>query len=220
MKRLFLSILILFTALPFFALGLQHDIFLGESRGLDTAFVFGQGKVRNSVGLFFDSHYTLKETHEEYSYSYSYGSTENDSHNRNLEHIEAQTFGVYYQFDWSTTFIHIGSVGLGIDLPVQVGIGVDTGCGLNLLGSLCPAAKFEFRKFDLFLGYKFTALLYEAIEEIPFAKSSVTIGIRYNLKKGGSGKASKITKKVDTPDSSSESNVNIIPGSDIKTISE
>ena len=210
MKRLFFSILIFFTVIPLFAVELQHDIFLGESSGLDTAFVFGNGKVKNGVGLYYDTHNSITMVYYDYR----------SSDYRIPEPITVQSFGVYYQLDWSTTFFNIGPVGFGIDLPLQIGIGYDSGCGLNLLGNLCPSTMFKFNKFDLFLGYKFTTLLYEAVTEKPFIKSSVTLGIRYNLNKGSSGKISGITTKLEAPDSSSNSKVNIIPGNDIKTIYE
>ena len=47
MKKLFLSIILSLAVLPFFALGLQHDAFVGESDGLDTAILFGQNKIKN-----------------------------------------------------------------------------------------------------------------------------------------------------------------------------
>ena len=218
MKKLFLSIILVLGALPFFALELQHDAFIGDSLGLDTAVVFGQGKIKNAVGLYFDAHQTY--VYDEYS---SYSPNPEDS-SITYSNITAMNFGLYYQFTWSPTFANFGNFGIGMDLPLQIGIGANSAHGVNIFAGLVPAFKFEFQKLDLLIGYRLTGLLAEAVQDLPFMKSACTISVRYNIKKGGAVKSSGNTKTTgktksgDLPDTSSDSKVNVIPGSDIKTI--
>ena len=219
MKRLFLSILMIFTALPIFALELQHDIFLGESDGFDTAIVFDSGKIKNSVGLYYDSHDTVDDSSEssynDYSYSYSsYGSNHSDHDKR----VSAIDLGLYYQFTWSPNFVELGNFAMGMDIPVQIGFGYDSYYIINCNISLSPAFKFEFRKFDLLIGYKGSVLIAEAIYGMPFFKNSCTLGIRYSIKKGATITSSETNSSTEAPDNSSQPKVNIIPGTDIKTI--
>ena len=217
MKKLFLSIILSLAVLPFFALELQHDAFVGDSDGLDTAIVFDKGKIKNLVGIYFETHDTrLYEDHHDSGNPYN----PYDSGNK----VFAINLGVYYQFTWSPTFTKIGNIGLGMDLPLQIGVCYDNVCMLNFFAGLVPAFKVEFNKFDLLIGYRATLLLREAVEEMPFLKSACTIGIRYNLKKGGavtsssSNSSSGKSTPIEAPSGSSESKVNVIPGSDIKTI--
>lgn len=220
MKKLFLSIILSLAALPFFALGLQHEAFVGDSDGLDTAIVFDKGKIKNLVGVYFETHDTrLYEDHHDSGNPYDpYDSYDSGSK------VSAINLGVYYQFTWSPTFTKIGNIGLGMDLPLQIGVCYDNVCMLNFFAGLVPAFKVEFNKFDLLIGYRATLLLREAVEEMPFLKSACTIGIRYNLKKGAavtsssSNSSSGKSTPIEAPAGSSESKVNVIPGSDIKTI--
>lgn len=223
MKRFFLSIFLILSAAPFFALGLQHDLIVGEANALDTALVFGDGKFKNAIGIYYESHETSQPEYENHSSdrSSSYGYIPTSS-NRNTEHSNGA--GLYYQFSWTPNFTNIGNIGIGMDLPLQLGIGADSVYGMNLIVGLTPAFKVEFNKFDLLIGYKSTILLAEASSGVPCLKSSATIGIRYSLKKGSSGaKATKSSTRssqtsTDSPDNSSQQKVNIIPGTDIKTI--
>ena len=223
MKRLFLSILIIFTALPFFAVGLQHEAYFGDSDGLNTALVFGTGKIKNSVGLYFESYQTYLHSNHQESQSHS-SSYPLDPYREN-EKVYNMNLGVFYQFTWSPTFKKIGNIGIGMDLPLQIGFCYDAVCGANLSASLVPAFKIEFSKCDLLIGYRAELLLREATDDLPFLKSACTIGIRYNIKgktkastkSSGKKSSSKFTSKQVTEDSDYQE-VNIIPGSDIKTI--
>lgn len=228
MKKIILSILLILSTTHFFALGLQHDIFLGESKGLDTAFVFGSDKFKNSVGLYFDSHDTLVRRYESNGYNgRQSGNSYSQSH---YEYIEkpASNLGVYYQFTWSPTFTRISNIGIGMDLPLQVGICADNIQGMNIFVGLVPAFKCEFNKADLLIGYRLTFLVAEATQGVMPFKSACTIGVRYTLKKRAgaktsSGKSTSISikkKTSDVPADSGNSDVNIIPGTDIKTIAD
>ena len=162
MKKLFLSIILSLAILPFFALELQHDVFVGESDGLDTAILFGQNKIKNGVGLYFDTHWTKIKDYDHHSsgssysgsgYSgssgYSGGSSSgysggsSSSYDSETISTEALTFGLYYQFSWGTNFFNIGNVGFGLELPVQLGIGFDSVYSVNIFGGICPSFKFE-----------------------------------------------------------------------------
>jgi len=226
MKKLFLSIILIMAALPIFALELQHDAFLGESKGFDTAVVFSKGKIKNSVGLFIDSHYT-KDSDADDLYSDSSNSyTSTHSYFSNKNTVQVTNVGLYYQFTWSPNFVELGKIGIGMDVPLQIGVGYDNYYTINCLIGLNPAFKFEFNKFDLLIGYKGSVLVAEAMYGMPFFKSACSIGVRYSLKKGGSAARSSsksgisTTPQTEAPDNSSKSKVNVIPGSDIKTIQD
>lgn len=218
MKKVFLSIALFLVTLPFFALELQHDLFLGQSTGLDTALVFGKNSIKNSVGIYFDAHDT-------WEYNEGYNNRSNSSYGFSSKYIQARAanLGVFYQFTWSPTFTRVRNVGIGMDLPLQIGICADSAHGMNLAAGLVPAVKFEFNKLDLLIGYRLSILVAEAAQGLPCAKSSCTIGVRYKIKKGttvtSSGSSSGKKTSGESPENSDNQKVNVIPGTDIKTIS-
>ena len=221
MKKLFLSLVFMLATLPFFSLGLQHELFVGSSDGLTTSLVFDKGKIKNLLGIYFETHETYE--HQSHDYDSSSGSYY-PSHDYDQK-FDVINFGLFYQFTWSPTFTKIGNIGLGMDLPLQIGICYDTYCSMNLFAGLVPAFKVEFPKCDLLIGYRAEILVREAVEGLPFLKSACTIGIRYNFKKSNpapvtsSGKrTSDKSKSTQVPENSDTQKVNIIPGSDIETI--
>lgn len=208
MKKIFFVLFMTLLALPAFSFGFQTDAYFGSSSGFDAELVFGNGKFKNSVGILMDSHEVSKEEHE-HTYSSHYGNEDYET----KKVVTSDTFfvGPYYKLTFTTDFVKLRNIGLGMDISSFVSLGFDSVNNANIAVGFAPCAKISFNKMEVLAGWRATSFIADSMiySENPFLQNAFTIGIRYSFRS-----AVNTDQNVDSSNDYNPS-IRIIPGAKI-----
>lgn len=210
MKKIFFVALMLALAAPCaFSLGLQADVFFGQSNGIDIGIVSGKGKVKSSFGLLVDSHQSKKT-----QITRTYNSYEGEKNIHKTVLVNDTYFGPFYKFTFTTDIVKLNKLNIGMDASFFATLGYSNEFDIDLGFGFMPAVKLNYRNFDFLAGYRGVLFLTELSQGYNGYKNAGFIGVRYTFQD-----RETVTQSVQsTPGTDHYPSVNIIPGADISSV--